>query len=151
MLSACKKKTLIKLKRLLKYWLKRKALARPVMVLLVCCCFFFFPTVLHWTDCHLHGKICHWLIKSEYQWWTSKHGIAACCVSSNMLYSRTETCFHLCLWGWVPGEVPYTFPPCPTAHASLESKLSEWQWEAILVHAICAVIDFVFLMSSITE
>lgn len=29
---------------------------------------------------------------------------------------------------------------CPTAHASLEIKLSEWLWEAILVHIISTVI-----------
>lgn len=82
-------------------------------------CFYMFYIGLNAT-CMVH------FISELSQWWTSKHGFAACCVSSNMLHSHTYTGFHLCLWGWVPGEVPYT--SCPTAHASLESKLSEWLW-----------------------
>lgn len=63
---------------------------------------------------------------------------AACCVSSNITaaFPHRHTCFHFFVCGdGRQGEVPIPpLPPCPSAHASLESKLTDSLWKAILVH-----------------
>lgn len=82
---------------------------------------------------------------------------AACCVSSNITAAfphRQHLLPSLCLWGWAPGGRPHHHhrpptlpplpplpPPCPSAHASLESKLTDWLWKAILVRRVTGAVQ----------
>lgn len=66
-------------------------------------------------------------------WQTSQQGY--CCLlclqkHHHCVLSQTHLLPSLCLW---EGRDPL-LPPCPSALASLESKLTDWLWKAILMH-----------------